>query len=87
MELVKELPPEGKGGNPRVDWDAVAARLKARPGEWGVLHDVSRSMATQIMRGRVAALRPGKDWEASTRRDPNLPATRATLYLRYVGAK
>lgn len=85
MKLIKQLPPKGKGGNPRVDWEAVAERCRAEPGEWGVLHDVSRSMATAIRQGRVAALRPGEHWEAETRKDPKLPAARGTLYLRYIG--
>jgi hypothetical protein len=55
MELVKSPPPAGKGGKPRVDWDAVVERLRSNPGVWGVLEDVSRSTATHIKMGRIKA--------------------------------
>lgn len=86
VKLVKDIPPPGKGGRPRVDWDAVAARLREHPGEWGRLDDVSRSTSTHIRQGRISAFQPAEDWEAETRVDHTLPiASRGTLYVRYVG--
>lgn len=87
MEIVKVPPPAGRGGNPRIHWDEVAERLRANPGQWGVIHDVSRSVGTQIKKGRVAALRPPEDWETMTRRDPALSQARGTLYVRYIGGR
>jgi hypothetical protein len=87
VEIVKAPPPAGKGGNPRIDWGEVADRLRANPGQWGVIHDVSRAMGTAIKNGRVAALRPPHEWETMTRRDPALSKTRGTLYVRYIGGR
>ena len=86
MELVKSPPPAGKGGKPRVDWDAVVERLRSNPGVWGVLEDVSRSTATHIKMGRIKAFDPPEWFEAETRKDPKVGKARGTLYVRYLGS-
>ena len=85
MEIVKAPPPVDYGVRGDHDWRAVAEKLKEVPGEWAKIDNVARSTPSEIRRGAVAALRPPSDYEVEQRRDPNLPPTRTTLYIRYIG--
>lgn len=84
LVMVDDLPPPG---SPRkFDWTAIAERLRANPGEWGLLSNVAKATAVQIRAGKYADFRPPEDWEATTRRIPDEPTrNRVTMYLRYVG--
>lgn len=81
MKIVKQVPPVRHG---LVDWEAVASKLRSKPGEIGEIADVAQSTAYQISQGRIAALRPPEQWEATVRRG-ELPPGRATLYLKFLG--
>lgn len=86
LEIGVAVPQQRRGIATRFDWEALAAALRASPGEWGRLTDVSVSLGGQIRSGKVAALRPPQDWEVTQRRDEyaeGLPANRTTLYIRY----
>jgi hypothetical protein len=86
VKIVKSVPVPKK--EPFIfDWWAIAERLRANAGEWGVISDVSRSMPHQIKIGNVAALRPPTDWEVTARKDPALAVGRTDVYLRYIGDK
>lgn len=85
MDVVAGPPPVDYGIKGDVDWAAVAAKVKEVAPEWVMIRDVARSTPSAIRRGAVAALRPAKNFEVEQRRDPALPTTRTTLYIRYVG--
>lgn len=86
LVLVDDLPPPGTAR--RFNWPAVAERLIANPGEWGMLTGVARATAVQIRAGKYADFRPPSDWEVTTRRTSEYPeGKRVALYLRYVGPK
>lgn len=87
VEFVTSLPPK-RGSNGRIDWAAVAAACRKHPGQWAlVADDVARSTAHQIRIGKVTALRPTEDWEASVRTTSHHAPHRSELYLRFVGDK
>jgi hypothetical protein len=85
LELVDSPPPVELGAKGFMDWDAVVQSLKANPGVWGKVDDVARSTAAQIRLGRVRAFRPVTDFEVTQRRNPDLPVSRTTLYVKFVG--
>jgi len=65
-------------------WELVAAQLRARPGEWGVVSDLvgkGGGIAGQIKAGSITAFRPARTFEATTRTGEG----RYTVYARYVG--
>jgi hypothetical protein len=78
-------PPVDYGMKGEINWHTVASTVKEIPGEWVRIKNVARSTPAAIRRGAVAALRPPSDYEVEQRRDPDLPLTRTTLYIRYVG--
>ena len=84
VRLVEALPPSTVKGTQRIDWHAVAEKLRQVPGQWGRIDDIPKTTATSIRQGKVVAFRPPEDWEVTIRRDPNLPPVRATLFLRYM---
>lgn len=68
----------------RTEWQAVAAELKARVGQWGkVAHKETQSaaggLATNIKAARLAAFRPVGHFEAVTRG--------TDVWARYVGGE
>lgn len=85
MEIVTGPPPVDYGIKGDVNWRDVAERLQEMPGQWAKIDDVARSTPSAIRRGAVAALRPPSDYEVEQRRDPDLPVSRTTLYIRYIG--
>lgn len=62
----------------------IAAELRARPGQWGVIAEGanSRVLTTRIRNGVVAVWRPAGAYEAVCRSVDG----RITVYARYVGA-
>lgn len=72
----------GRGRPPIVDWNAVNAALKARPGQWAmILRNAHRAHAWRINNGYNPVFKQGR-WEATCRRgDKN----HGDLYVRYLG--
>lgn len=65
----QDPPPDGRARN---NWTAVAAALRARPGEWAlVASGASSSLATQIRSGRRVAFGPAGSFEAVSRKRPD----------------
>lgn len=65
----QDPPPDGRTV---TNWNAVAAALRARPGEWAlVASGVSSSLATQIRSGRRVAFRPARSFDATSRKRPD----------------
>jgi hypothetical protein len=85
MKMVDAPPPVDYGVKGEIDWQTIAARLKEMPGQWAMIDDVARSTPSEIRRGAVRAFRPPSDYEVEQRRNKDLPDTRTTLYIRYVG--
>lgn len=84
MEIEFKDPPDH--GNSSADWDGIAAALKARPGEWAVIHHSNNnSISTRIKSGVAASFRPAGAFEARaiSVRDR---AKKFDIYARYVGA-
>ncbi len=73
----------GTGWSKRFDWDAIAAELRAHPGEWALVGTSAASHAVGVKTGKVKALRPVGAFDACTRK--NADGGR-DLYVRYVGA-
>ncbi len=74
-----ETPPEGDKRGSRyhvaIDWHGLAAQLRDRPGEWGLLlvGGFSTTMASNIRYGRVAAFKPCGAYEARAVRISGVP--------------
>lgn len=67
----------------RKPWKNVAAKLRARPGEWAHIGRELSTYVTQINQGSLAAFRPAGSFEATCRNVG--PDRRADLWVRYVG--
>lgn len=78
IKFVDELPPSGQ---PRRDWDAVAADLKANPGKWGEFKDQPFSVAVILHQG-VKAL-PKEEFEFRVR-NTNKDERTNDVYIRYI---
>jgi hypothetical protein len=79
-----QTPPESKtSGRPSKN-QHVAEALRARPGQWALIHEAaaSRSFTTIIMKGRVTAFEPAGEFEAVSRRRQD---GRFDIYARFVG--
>lgn len=81
-----QAPPATAGGTrrPAYDYAAVAATLRARPGEWMKLEDLPAPVAVRIRTGKVAAFRPAGAWEATTRTN-GYARGRVDIYVRFTG--
>lgn len=79
-ELIDELPPVGKVGNWKVDWEAVKALAQANPGRWVKVGILNPSVATHIRKGRYQSVSP-EEFEVTTRKDGE-DKTKSWLYLR-----
>lgn len=74
-----------------VDWYAIAAELRARPGEWALIrklppnYEAPQGTARLIRDGRLPAFAPGGSFDA----DAEITAEAVLIYARYaaVGAK
>lgn len=76
----EEPPPEPD----RPDWEAIAAKLRARPGEWlKVFEDGRASLATAIAIGHIAALRREDGFSMKTSNNTREAPRTCTLYLRW----
>lgn len=82
----EDPPPDGRGGGPSDQWQAVADQLRANPNQWAVILEASSGTCGgwvyRIRQGK-SAFRPVGDYEAVTRKDGN----RNILYARYVGGE
>lgn len=98
VDFTTDIPP--RMGNARTDWVAVVAECKKNRGQYGLVGEYSVSVASQIRQGVIAAFLPkGADsmsedekrrwmkdhWQVEYRRIDGKPATRANVYVRYVG--
>lgn len=82
-ELVWEDPPAHSG---RMDWRAVAAELRDRPGEWARVRDglnatYASVTATRIKKGVFKPFKPAGAFEAESRKHGDASA----VWARYVG--
>jgi hypothetical protein len=85
MKKLSSIPENRRPGRRKVlDWDQVAAMMKADPGEWYVVHEaVWPATITRIKNGGYAVFRPPSDWEVVGRGGRNKPVA---LIMRFVGA-
>lgn len=82
-EIVWQDPPPMPGA--RGQYPAIAAALRARPGEWALVRsDVSEAIAWQIRRGVIQAFLPPGTFEA---RSVITEGRKADIYARYVGGE
>lgn len=81
-----ESPPERKTYN----WDRIAKRLQAKPGEWALIyHRGPTSIANAIRQNNIKAVRPVDGFEVTTSNNVRGVGQNRTcsLYLRYVPPK
>ena len=85
IEFVNE-PPKPHSTHRSGKHAGIAAKLRARPGEWAlILRAASPTIAEQIRKGGLVAFRPAGAYEAVSRRNGNASAKRVEIYARYVG--
>lgn len=89
-DFVLEDPPN----QPKFDWEVIAEKARANPGQWGKVFDNERiSLVEAIRQGSIAALRPADGYEIATRNNKRVTGEdgkerrTCTLYLRYVKPK
>lgn len=70
----------------RTAWAVIAQELKAKPGEWGVVHEgrSDPSMPRRIRLGTSPWFRPAGEFEATQR---TLADGLVVTYARYVGGR
>jgi len=79
-------PPPEKHRTEPTDWNAIAAELKANPGEWAlVARNQWAAAAVRINDGLYAAFRPAGSFEATARRDDDLEKPKVNIWARYLG--
>lgn len=81
-----EDPPTPHRRGPSKEYQAIAEALRARPGEWAIIHDhaaegSSRNVAVRIKNGTCRAFRPAGAFDAVSRRVEG----RFRVYARYTG--
>lgn len=88
--VVFEEPPKAQRASP-YDWEAIAKKLRRKPGSWAKVFDRDRvTRVTAIRNQDVAALRRDKGFEVRTRNniretdESGKEVRYCTLYLRYV---
>jgi hypothetical protein len=88
-DIVWEDPPKTGRSSARGRHTAIAAELKARPGEWAkVLVDTNLSQSSQIRNGLYKAYQPAGSFEAVARNARNVDGrVRCDIYARYVGGE
>ena len=76
------------GRRPSTRWVTVASELRASPGRWAVVRiygagrlSAASTLAHRIKSGKMAAFRPGGDFEATIRTAED---GSATVYARYL---
>jgi hypothetical protein len=88
-DIVWEDPPGTATGRPGVRHAAIAAELRARPGEWAkVATAASSQMARDIKKARYLAYVPAGSFEAVSRNNRTVNGRKspvAEIYARYVG--
>jgi len=68
----------------RYDWNAIAAELTKRPGEWAkVFENDRKSLAVAIRVSGISALLPANGFEVRTRNNTKDTPPLCTMYLRY----
>ena len=87
MSVTWEDPPEPGGRNPYGRHAAIAAELKARPGEWAkVVVEGNLSDSAAIRNGLYKAYQPARSFEAVARNTRKVDGhTRCDIYARYIG--
>lgn len=69
----------------RYDWQALAGKMRSKPGEWAKIFDDDRtSLVNAIRQGKVAALHPDLGFQVLTRKNVRTPIRKCALYMRYV---
>lgn len=85
VEFVDELPDDGR--TTRSKWAQVAEQLRNVPGQWAFVGRHAQSVRRQISLGQLAGFTEG-DFETTVRHcavDEGYKASRADIYVRYVG--
>ncbi len=82
--IVWEEPATDRHRGRARHYTAVAAQLRAHPGQWANLGEMHSSLALRIRRGEIVAFRPAGAFEATTR-GINKGHTHATIYARFIG--
>lgn len=82
MRWETPSPMSARGG--RGKYDEFVKELKARPGQWAVLHPKAThaSHVPNINKGKIASFRPMGDFDATCRRNED---GTYKIYVRYVG--
>lgn len=78
-----EKPPPGRVQ--RYDWEAIAKKLRRKPGEWGLIFkgDLT-SLVVAIRHDDIKALRKDKGFEVMTANNKRGKPRTCDLWLRYV---
>ena len=87
MSITWEGPPDSQKHGARGRHVAIAAELKARPGEWAkVLVDTSLGVSHQIKNAVYKAYQPAGSFEAVARNTRKTDGrTVCDVYARYIG--
>jgi len=68
----------------RYDWDAIAAKLRDKPGEWAKVFEYDRtSTVNAIRQGAITPLSPALGFEVRTRNNVRHPIRMCSLYMRW----
>lgn len=83
-EWAEPPPPAGR---PEVEvvrrYQPLAADLRANPGRWAVIRDVTSNTDTHMRKGRYVAFRPAEHFEFTAR--TVVGRDRKDVYVRYIG--
>jgi hypothetical protein len=70
------------------DWDKIAAELRNKPGEWGLIFEGDKtSLVTAIRLNGIKALKAHKGFEVRTSNNVKGSPRTCDLWLRYVPEK
>lgn len=70
-------------GKVKYNWPKIAARLRAKPGEWALIYRQDRlSVANAVRQGHVRDVLPGDGFEVRTANTNTVDRT-CSLYLRW----
>jgi hypothetical protein len=87
-DIVWEEPPKPKSNSRSGLHEAIAAQLRAKPGQWARVIAAGHSTAAYIKSGRLPAYQPAGAFEAVAR-NSRLEDGRKTqiwdIYARYIG--
>lgn len=67
----------------QYNWEAIAAQLREKPGEWALVFERDRTTVVNAIRqGNVAAVRPADGFEVRTRNNTIHPR-QCSLFMRW----